>query len=269
MDNENTPQIIPVILCGGSGKRLWPLSNHKKPKQFLSLNSNKSLLQETLERAIFCTDTKPSEIIVVTSKKLETQTRNHLLKHHPDATNHLLIEDKSRNTAPAIALAANYAIENFKNNTLLWILPSDHVINDHSKLKQYLQQASLLATNNNIVTFGIKPKWPEIGYGYIKANGNQIESFVEKPNLQKAKEYFKSNEYLWNSGMFLAPTALILKELEKHTPNILNSEQVISFDKAVMEKTDKAAVIQCDLEWSDLGTWRSLWHEKTKKRKAA
>jgi mannose-1-phosphate guanylyltransferase/mannose-6-phosphate isomerase len=263
----NGHPIIPVILCGGAGKRLWPLSRKNNPKQFFRLNGKKSLLHETVERAVFCTEQDLSTIVTITTQALEHKTRIHLADLSSDLTRHLLTEPDSKNTAPAIMLAAQYIKENFDEETLMWILPSDHTINDNQTLKQSLKKAILLALQNQIVTFGIKPQWPETGYGYIKAQNNSVEIFTEKPDLKTAKKYLQLGDYFWNSGMFLATCSLIIEEIDKHTPDLLKSGQSISFDKAVMEKTDKAVTIKCDLGWSDVGSWRSLWRLKNKKQK--
>ena len=256
-------KIIPVILCGGSGKRLWPLSRRNNPKQFLKLDGKKSLLHNTIERAATCADTTFAGIVTVTAKTLEHKTRIHLADLSPELTGNIIVEPEARNTAPAIMLAAQYIKSRYGEDSLMWILPSDHTVKNPQALKEALQKATSLACQNNIVTFGIKPQWPETGYGYIKTQNNKIETFTEKPDLKTARQYIQSGNYVWNSGMFLAPCKLIIEQLDKHAPRLLETGKSISFDKAVMEQTDKAATIECDIGWSDIGSWRALWRYKT------
>lgn len=263
-------KIIPVILCGGSGKRLWPLSRKNKPKQFLRLDSGASLLQETIARAKACSEANFSDIVTVTTHNLEKTTRQHLGALHFDLNTHIVVEKAARNTAPAIALAAEYVSKNFDEDCALWILPSDHKIDNVSTLKATLETAMPFAQKGKIITFGVKPKWPETGYGYIKTdNQGHITEFTEKPNLEKAKQFITSGNYFWNSGMFLASVQTIKDQFKIHIPGILESNEVISFDNAIMEKTDKAHLIPLDAGWADIGTWSSLWKYRKQKRKAA
>ena len=272
-------KITPVILCGGSGTRLWPISHEGFPKQFHNLIGESSLLQQTLERAVECTDIAPSNIITVTSQDLKQETLDQINSFDPSAAQHLISEPCSRNTAPAIANAALYAKNNFGGNTVLWIMPSDHYIQNMQALRRVIDASINIARQDYIVTLGISPDRPETGYGYIKA-GNQIaekqdvcivDKFVEKPDYDTAQKFLRDSSYSWNSGMFIATADTLIKSFEKFSPDILLPLQkevtpaiyrnlpTISFDKAIMEKTEKAAVLQCDIGWSDIGSWESLW----------
>jgi mannose-1-phosphate guanylyltransferase/mannose-6-phosphate isomerase len=256
-------KIIPVILCGGSGKRLWPLSRSRKPKQFLSADGKHSLLQQTVKRALYCSECQPSDIVVVTSRNLEDLTRQHLNAIAPQAAHHLLVEQKTRNTGPAIAMATDYVSRQFGKEAVMWVLPSDHIIKDAKALKRYLKLALPAAHQGRIVTFGIKPQWPETGYGYIKTTASSIISdvkhFAEKPDLATAQEYMLSQHYYWNSGMFLAAADCLHHEFHKYCPSFMETEESVSFDKAVMEVTDKTSIIKCDMDWTDIGSWQTYW----------
>jgi mannose-1-phosphate guanylyltransferase/mannose-6-phosphate isomerase len=285
--------LIPVILAGGSGTRLWPLSRNECPKQFLNLCGDKTLFQQTLERI----RTLPhigAPIIVC------NQGHKHLVLEQLQAIGitdaQLILEPCGRNTAPAAALAALSALKVHADATLL-ILPSDHVIAEEAKLHQAIDTARQCAANNYLTCFGITPTHPETGYGYIKkgpnlkdnlAGGFCIERFVEKPSLDVAKEYLQSKQYFWNSGMFMFRAAQYLQELKKFALDIFASAQDVaehsltqdnitllpeelfaacpskSIDYAVMEHTKHAAVIMLDAGWSDLGSWHALWEASAK-----
>ena len=276
---SGTNKIIPVILCGGSGTRLWPISHEGFPKQFHNLIGESSLLQQTLERAVECANIDPSDIITVTSQDLKQETLDQINSFDPSAAQHLISEPCSRNTAPAIANAALYAKKIFGSNTVLWIMPSDHYIQNMQALRRVIDASISVARQDYIVTLGISPDRPETGYGYIKA-GNKIEGkqdtcivhkFVEKPDYDTAQEFLRDSSYSWNSGMFIATADTLIKSFEKFssdillplqkevTPEVYRNLPTISFDKAIMEKTEKAAVLQCDIGWSDIGSWESLW----------
>ncbi len=267
-----------VILAGGSGTRLWPLSRKSFPKQFLKLQSEKSLLQLTAER--FSGVVRPEDIVVITNKDYEFHVRSSLpwLKH-------VILEPVGRNTAPAIALAISYCIGKMgcAEDEAMFVSPSDHIIEPLDAFSAYLRLSEEIAKTGYIVTFGIKPDRPETGYGYIKANmrkpaiGGQkayeVEDFVEKPNLETAKTYLADGSYYWNSGMFAFTFATMKEELSRYAPNISNmldlgfSEMIerfaempsASIDYAVMEKTAIVAVIPAELYWNDIGSWDSLF----------
>ncbi len=267
-----------VILCGGSGTRLWPISRTSHPKQFVPLFGNKSLFQLTVERNKNLVD---GFVIVVNEKQLslcQEQIPKDLI-----SKTQFIIEPCGRNTAPAIALAAH-----LNPDDDLFVLPSDHLIKDQTAYNNTTGTALGFSNSGNLVTFGITPQYPEVGYGYIEADKNTVLSFKEKPNLETAKEYLKSGNYYWNSGMFLFKAKTYLAELESHHPDIsekskkaltnanvennifrinLDDMQSIpadSIDYAVMEKSSRVKTVPSDFGWSDLGSFDSLFGEFTK-----
>lgn len=279
-------KIILVILCGGSGTRLWPLSDDKTPKQLLPLIDKNILLHDTLKRAIDCTDCAPHDIITITTKSIASDIVEQLEIFHPDCTTHVLVEPCSKNTAAAIAYASLYAKDKFGEDALLWIIPADHYVQDNETLKKLLMNAKNKMLENAILTFGITPTSPETGYGYIKVSHDEnpikkIENFTEKPALTLAQDYIATGDYFWNSGMFLATAKTLINEYIEHAfeiisplhngfkENIALEETYKSlphspFDQAIMEKTNHAYMLECAIGWSDVGTWQSVWHAKTK-----
>ncbi|MFA0468564.1 mannose-1-phosphate guanylyltransferase/mannose-6-phosphate isomerase [Vibrio breoganii] len=276
--------ILPVIMAGGSGSRLWPLSRTHYPKQFISLTSDDTMLQETIKR-LDRIEHKPPFLICNEEHRfiVAEQLRNSNIAHSG-----IVLEPVGRNTAPAIALAALQAV-NDGDDPLLLVLAADHVIKNEAKFSDAVEQAKIHAIDGKLVTFGIVPIGPETGYGYIKLGNNvgdsgyDVEHFVEKPNLETAKKYVASEEYLWNSGMFLFKASRYLEELGAHRPDILEAckksiagcssdldfirlgEEAFkacpddSVDYAVMEKTNDAVVVPLDAQWSDVGSFSSLW----------
>ncbi len=284
-------KIIPVILCGGSGTRLWPESRENHPKQFLRLVDDLSLLQNTAHRVQRIVNKKLTGLVTVTSSSLADKVALHLSAVNPDFRQHILREPSARNTAAAIAYAAIYVRQVFGPESLMWILPSDHHIGNESALAEAVSKAAAIAKDGYLATFGIRPYRPEVGYGYIRigkkiqGEAHLVESFVEKPDEKTAQGFIGTGEYLWNSGMFLFSTEKILDEYAIHSPDILEKvgeaigglgsaieiaahiyskipEQ--AFDKAIMEKSRNVAVISCDPEWSDIGSWQSLWELREK-----
>lgn len=279
------PMIVPVILCGGSGTRLWPASRESHPKQFLSLVGEDSLLQNTAQRALSLSGAPASSLVVVTLAAMKGMIETQLSKLSPAMTGHILCEPSARNTAAAVAAAGLYVRHHFGDEAVLWILPSDHHIGDEAKLKNALTLALPAAMDGNLVTFGITPTRPDTGYGYIRAGAAQphsnvlsVDQFVEKPDLKTAKEYLSSGQYLWNSGMFLFTAGAVLGEFKSHAPDILSiverslktNEKSLDkdlyatipaqpFDKAIMEKSPHVAVVPANPDWSDIGSWESLW----------
>lgn len=259
-----------VILCGGSGTRLWPLSRTNYPKQFVKLFNNKSLFEKTIERNKFIAATFS---IIVNEKQ-----KSPCFEQSSSEETEYLLEPIGRNTAPAIALSAL----NSDPDDILLILPSDHLIENQTNYERCVQSAIEFAKNDFLVTFGIQPTYAETGFGYIESNGNDVVSFKEKPNLETAKEYINSGNYLWNSGMFCFKAKTFLEELEKYSNDIFTSSVYAnkksssnnkirtfdlddikkipadSIDYAVMEKSSKVKVIPSDLGWSDLGSFDSL-----------
>lgn len=279
--------IVPVILSGGSGTRLWPVSREAYPKQFLPLVGEDTMLQATWKRVAQIAGAAP---IVVANQEHRFMAAEQLRECNvtPQA---LILEPIGRNTAPAIAIAALQAMAN-GDDALLLVLPSDHVVRDEKAFHEAVKQAAAAAQTGKLVTFGIVPTAPETGYGYIKAATGQgvraVERFVEKPNLETAEQYVRSGEYFWNSGMFLFKASRYLAELEALQPAILAASRAAldkasrdsdfirldadafaaspndSIDYAVMEKTADAAVVPLDAGWNDVGSWSALWEVSDK-----
>lgn len=272
--------ITPVIMAGGSGARLWPLSRSGHPKQFLSLNGEKTMLQQTIERL---SDLPMSESITICNEEHRFFVAEQL--REIDALGKIILEPVGRNTAPAIALAAFAEKE---TDPLLLVLAADHVIADQQAFTQAVMKAVPLAEAGKLVTFGIVPTEPHTGYGYIEAgtaiaDAYTVSSFKEKPDSNTAAVYVKNGGYYWNSGMFLFKATRYLEELENFRPDIaaacknaacsmspdldflrvdadsFAACQDDSIDYAVMEKTNDAVVVPMDAGWSDIGSWSSLW----------
>jgi mannose-1-phosphate guanylyltransferase/mannose-6-phosphate isomerase len=276
-----------LILAGGSGTRLWPLSRKNYPKQFLKLSSTSSLLQQTVKRML--TVCSPDDIIIMTNEKYKFHVKSDLESILPQeqSVHHIINEPASRNTGPAIALGVKYCMEKLNAGTgeVILVLPSDHVIKPVEKFTEYLRQAEKIARDGYIVTFGIQPTRPETGYGYIRAGSEkasakamgylcyEVEEFTEKPNSETAKNYLNKGGYFWNSGMFAFTAGSIVNELKRHAPDIggmmdLGFDEMssrfagmpdISIDYAVMEKTDRVVTLPMDIFWNDIGSWDSLF----------
>ncbi len=267
--------MINIVLCGGSGTRLWPLSRTLFPKQFVRLFDRKSLFQKTLLRNSSLCD----KTLIVSNIEQYFLALDQINELNIEVYKYIL-EPVARNTAPAIALAC-LALD---QEDVVLITPSDHLIKNYEKYKEVLLESKKLANKNCIVTFGIKPTKAETGFGYIHASGNDVLSFKEKPNLETAQKYLAQNDYFWNAGIFCCKAGVYLDELQKYSPEIYkksviafndNQEQMVSIDKqlmldipddsidyAVMENSDKVKVVQCeDLNWSDLGNFDSLDEE--------
>ncbi len=287
--------IFPVILCGGNGTRLWPLSRKSLPKQFLSLNSESkySLLQQTQIRiknfnnfsnTIFICNEEHRFLIAEQIREINV------------TPNSIIIEPVGRNTAPSIVLAALQALQSNEDPILL-ILSADHLMSCDENFNIGLQNAFELANDGRIVTFGIKPTSPNTGFGYIQskkplnfksAKGSEIKRFIEKPNLHLAKEFLLDERYSWNSGMFVFKASTIISEIKKFNPQIINccenameySKEDLDFkridhkvfldcpsysiDVAVMEKTKIGSVVPLNIKWTDIGSWKSLWEYEKK-----
>ena len=276
-------QVIPVILCGGSGTRLWPLSRELYPKQLLSLVGEQSLLQNTLARC----DSHPetSRPILVCNEEHRFLVAEQL--RELGTTADILLEPEGRNTAPAVALAAHLARERF-DNAILVVLPSDHVILDTEGFHAALSDAIELAKGDHLLTFGVVPDHAETGYGYIRQGAAQgkgfvVDEFVEKPDAGRATEFLATGGYLWNSGMFVFKASAYLDELQRQRPTMadackaavsdwtydldfirVHKENFIaspseSIDYAVMEEAASTIVIPLEAGWSDIGSWDALW----------
>ena len=277
--------IVPVILCGGSGTRLWPASRESHPKQFLSLVGETSLLQNTLTRATRIAGVDMSSVLIVTLSAMKDTIIKQVSELSPVLMPHILCEPCARNTAAAVAAASLFVTAQFGPNAIMWVLPSDHHIGDEAALANAFSFAKLAAQNEHLVTFGIQPTRADTGYGYIRAREEdagksvmQIEQFVEKPDLATARQYLQSGHYMWNSGMFMFRADTVLGEFEAHAPSLLQNVRAAfsvdsklldgdtytkvaaqPFDKAVMEKSKRGVVIPANPEWSDIGSWESLW----------
>ncbi|MBR7887589.1 mannose-1-phosphate guanylyltransferase/mannose-6-phosphate isomerase [Marinomonas sp. A79] len=274
-------KIIPVILSGGVGSRLWPLSRDYFPKQCFALVEEKhSLLQSTLLRLDGLTLEDPIVVCNENHRFLIAQQ----LQEIGVTQASIVLEPKGRNTAPAIALAALEAQHKNTDEALLLVLPADHVIRDEAAFESAIQQAAELAKNNALVTFGVQPTRPETGYGYIRSGADfAVVEFVEKPDEATAQAYLDSGDYLWNSGMFLFKAAAFLEELTTHSEDIANAVAAAyqarsedmdfvridadafaacpaeSIDYAVMEPTKNAKVVPYAGDWSDIGAWDALY----------
>lgn len=276
--------LIPVILSGGVGSRLWPVSREAFPKQFQVLGGNQSMLLETSARL---SGLEAGDAIIVCNEDHRFLVAEQLRTSKTGASA-ILLEPVGRNTAPAVAVAALQALTVSKDAVLL-VLPADHLIKDVEAFQAAVEQGLPLAQAGKMVTFGIVPDGPETGYGYIKAGAalsdaaNEIASFVEKPDLETAKGYLADGSYRWNSGMFLLSAKAYLDELKQHAPDIaaasekafsgaekdldfirLESEAFAgcpsdSIDYAVMENTQNGAVLSLDCGWNDVGAWSALW----------
>lgn len=281
--------LLPVIMAGGAGSRLWPLSRSLYPKQFISLASDKSMLQETITRLSGLEHQAP--VLICNQEHrfiVAEQLRQQRIKHGG-----IVLEPVGRNTAPAIALAALHATKH-GDDPLLLVLAADHVIQNQAAFTKAVKNAVKPAEQGMLVTFGIVPTAPETGYGYIKQGevvgetAYRVAQFVEKPNLATAEQYLASGEYYWNSGMFLFKASRYLKELKAHRPDILHACELAmqgargdldfvrieeasftecpedSIDYAVMEKTQDALVVPMDAGWSDVGSFSALWEVSPK-----
>lgn len=273
-----------IILAGGSGSRLWPLSRELYPKQLLNIISDKSLLQSTFERLTRCMN--ENQILSITNTKHAANVKMQI----QELTNNpvVLSEPVAKNTAPAIALAVKYILQTTGDDPVILVVPSDHLIKDNEKFADTVRKGEKLAQEGYIVTFGIQPDYPETGYGYINTlkplnSGYKVKEFVEKPDLITAEKYLKAGTYYWNSGIFMFKASVMIKEIEKLAPDIAKitnnvdftkSKDIpfvefdkmpsISIDYAIMEKSDKIALLKLESDWNDLGSWKSIYDVSNK-----
>jgi mannose-1-phosphate guanylyltransferase / mannose-6-phosphate isomerase len=279
--------IVPVVLSGGSGTRLWPLSRPLTPKQLLALVTHRTLLQDTVLRARALGEAVMAPLVVCNEAHRFAVAQQ--LEDIGAGVGRIVLEPAGRNTAPAVAVAALLALRGTESDPLLLVMPADHVILDSDAFFAAVAVAVRAAEHGRLVTFGVVPTRPETGYGYIRQGAAQpggwhrLEQFVEKPDSDTARAYLRSGEYLWNSGMFLFSAQVYLAELARHAPAIVEActaavERAAvdrdflrlggafvqspsdSIDYAVMEKTDRAAVVPLAAGWSDIGSWPAL-HE--------
>ncbi len=286
MKTNSNNFILPVIMAGGTGSRLWPLSREQHPKQFLKLHGDTTMLQETVSR-LATLDTLDPVIICNDDHRFLVAEQ---LREIGKLANNIILEPEARNTAPAIALAAFTALKKKPDNDpLLLVLAADHVIQHETSFVRAVNSAVTLAEAGNLVTFGIVPTHAETGYGYIRRGKKvseiayKVAQFAEKPDAKNAQHYLESGNYYWNSGMFLFRATQFLAELKKYRPDIytacehsasrltedldfvrINKDDFIqcpaeSIDYAVMEHTQHAVVVPMEAGWSDVGSWSSLW----------
>ncbi len=277
--------VVPVVLCGGTGTRLWPLSRQGYPKQFWPLLGERTMLQQTVLRGTGPGFAPP----IVVANEAHRFLVAEQLRQAGVADARILLEPEGRNSAPAIAAAA-LVVADTDPDAVLWLLAADHAISDVPALHGALARAASAARQGRIVTFGMRPTAPETGYGYIEIGDRLLEvegvhdvrAFVEKPHPAMAATFVTGGRHLWNSGMFVATAAALLEELEHHAPQVvaavrgalagaehdLNFHRLgaafrgapsVSIDYAVMEKTSRAAVVPASLGWSDVGSWAAMW----------
>jgi mannose-1-phosphate guanylyltransferase/mannose-6-phosphate isomerase len=288
----STNRLLPVILLGGAGTRLWPVSRATLPKPLAPLIGDETLLQQTARRVLACA--APEHVITVGARAHDFMVRRQLAEVDPALGAHRLLEPSGRNTAAAIALAALYATRRFAADAVLWVCPSDHLVLDPAALQRAVELALPIAEAGDLVTFGITPSRPDTGYGYIRAGAplpeaapvRRVARFVEKPDLATAEALIAAGDCYWNSGIFLFRGDRILAELGAHSPAILEAVErafaglseapggafevpqdaydavpAAPIDKAVMERAERIAVLPCDPGWSDLGSWQALWEQ--------
>lgn len=278
-------KLIPTILCGGAGSRLWPVSREHHPKPFIRLADGQSLLQKAFLRGALLPDA--AEVLTVTNREFFFKTEDELREVNSKGLGTAyILEPAGRNTAAAIAVAALQVVERHGADAVMLVLAADHMISNQPAFAAAVGEAVAFAQEGKLVTFGIKPESPETGYGYIEAKGNTVLRFVEKPNLEKAQEYLRSGRFHWNAGIFCFAAGTILAEMERHCPEILSACKAClavsrlaegkgivqteldaasfkdvpseSIDYAVMEKSSIVAVVPCDIGWSDIGSWNAL-----------
>ena len=268
-----------IILAGGSGSRLWPLSRELCPKQLLNITGEKSLLQATFERL---QKLMPEEnILSITNTKHLANVKMQLKDYY--ASPLILPEPVSKNTAPATAVSVKYIYENKNSDDIILVVPSDHLIHDVQKFSEAIEKGKIFAEQGFVVTFGVEPSYCETGFGYIKTSekiseGFKVEKFVEKPDLKTAQKYLQDKTMFWNSGIFMFKPSVFFNELKEHAPEIFeitekidfkNSEEIpfvefdkmpnISLDYALMEKTNNLVMIKLENDWKDVGSWDAIY----------
>ncbi len=272
--------VYPVLLAGGIGSRLWPVSRELSPKQLIKFTGEDSLLQSTIKRLAPALDTE--NVRIVCGDKHFDETARQMEETGISPAGKIICEPCGRNTAPAILLAVLNILK-YEKDAVLCIFPADHVVRDNSVFQDKLKSGIKLANEGFVVTFGIRPHYPETGYGYIEGEKElpggalSIKRFVEKPDIKTAREYLKAGNFFWNSGMFAFRASVIIDEFKvwepelfKRMSNLVAAKETvakadyeklpnISIDYAIMERTDRGAVLPSDFGWSDIGSWKSLY----------
>jgi mannose-1-phosphate guanylyltransferase len=277
--------LIPTILCGGAGSRLWPVSRELHPKPFIRLADGQSLLHKAFLRGASLPDAR--EVLTITNRELFFKTVDEFREVNAQSLpTSFVLEPFGRGTAAAVASAALQARAEHGDDAILLVLPADHLIADSAAFTRAVERAMQLAHEGKLVTFGIRPDVPETGYGYLEADGEKVLRFVEKPSLEKAREYVQSGRYLWNSGMFCFAAGTVLAEMREHCPGIVTAVERCmersrvargddftqvdldpdtfgnvpdnSIDYALMEKSRNVAVVPCSIGWSDIGSWSAI-----------
>lgn len=278
-------KIIPAIMSGGAGARLWPVSREKHPKPFIRLADGKSLLQHAFLRAAALPDV--AEVLTITNRELFFKTEDEYRELAvPQLECTYLLEPMGRDTAAAGAIVSLHVQKAYGDDAIIALFPADHMIRDLEAFRAAAVKAIALADTGRLVTFGIAPQYPETGYGYIEADGEDVIRFVEKPDLPRAREYLASGRFYWNSGMFCFSAGTMTRLMEEHCPDILEQSRKSllaanrstvasgtridldaeafsqvpkkSIDYAVLEKAGNIAVVGCDIGWSDIGSWNAL-----------
>ena len=261
-----------LVLSGGSGTRLWPLSRKRYPKQFLKIGDERSLFRRTIDRLLKVFP--PEDIVIVTGKEYEFQIKDEL--KDTDVTK-VIFEPTSKNTAPAILYSIINMREEFgvSEDETVFVCPSDHIIEPEERFLEYVKRSAYFAEKGYIVTFGIVPDKPETGYGYIKT-GEPLEDayivrrFVEKPDLQIAKRYLSEGGYYWNSGMFSFTISTMVNAFKEYAPSVYENIHdfqnlpSLSIDYAIMEHAEKIVMLALDISWSDIGSWDAIWEYLSK-----
>lgn len=284
---ESQKVLVPVILSGGAGSRLWPVSRALHPKPFIKLADGESLLQKSFIRAASLAGV--NEVMTVTNREFYFKTDDEYGEVNSAAVpTSYVLEPDGRNTAPAVAAAAIQIQKKFGDAARMLVLTADHLVQDVVAFQAAVEEAIELADQGQLVTFGIQPDAPETGFGYIEAEGNKVKQFVEKPSLERAEAYLAQGNFLWNSGMFCFQAGTFLTEMTEHAPELMaelthcveNSTNKIntdtetsqleldskcfalvsdiSIDYALMEKSNNVAVVACDIGWSDIGSWEAF-----------
>lgn len=281
MQNFDNVNLIPTILCGGSGSRLWPISREMHPKQFIRMNDGQSLLQKAFLRGAMLPGVK--DILTVTNHSLFFKMEEEFSAlDQAHVSSSFILEPFGRNTAPASIMAALHVTQRHGPDSLLLMLAADHLITNHSAFQSAVSQAIDLALDGKLVTFGVPVYEPNTGYGYIEADGYNVIRFIEKPALEQAKVYAADPRFLWNSGMFVFSAKTLLAGMAEHCPDLLAIAQAcfsnaacqptqttldsqayhavpdLSIDYALLEKSTEVAVVRCDMGWTDVGSWSVL-----------